>query len=262
MMDPASTPVPEQAVCLGCGYRLRGLPSQVCPECGRWFDPNDPSTYGKSDAWAWRRWARPPSLGECIGVALLTLMGVVGASGPAQWGAHEICFNCLLGIPLWLSLNAVFILRAVSSAHARQRAGRDIRPAPRRHRGRWIVSPVCVLLVLSTFEYPWPLMVRFRLSQAAFEAAVAEVKAGTFGRRASRPLSRQERVADTPWRDQLQDGLRHARRRRLRIRPERRPCSESPRCQVGAQLVHLSSVMVTRWPRSALPRDPKITITP
>ncbi len=35
----------DEALCLGCGYSLRGLPGVICPECGRAFDPNDPSTY-------------------------------------------------------------------------------------------------------------------------------------------------------------------------------------------------------------------------
>lgn len=31
--------------CLKCGYELRRLPEPICPECGRAFDPNDPSTF-------------------------------------------------------------------------------------------------------------------------------------------------------------------------------------------------------------------------
>lgn len=31
--------------CLGCGYDLRGLPENRCPECGRPFDPDDPESY-------------------------------------------------------------------------------------------------------------------------------------------------------------------------------------------------------------------------
>src|SRR5262245_28900547 len=32
------------AVCLGCGYPLRGLERNRCPECGRSFNPEDPLT--------------------------------------------------------------------------------------------------------------------------------------------------------------------------------------------------------------------------
>ncbi|MHC4066328.1 MAG: hypothetical protein ACYSUI_17765 [Planctomycetota bacterium] len=31
--------------CLGCSYNLEGLPENRCPECGRPFDPDDPSTF-------------------------------------------------------------------------------------------------------------------------------------------------------------------------------------------------------------------------
>jgi len=31
--------------CLNCGYDLRGLPKNRCPECGRAFDPSDRSTF-------------------------------------------------------------------------------------------------------------------------------------------------------------------------------------------------------------------------
>src|SRR5678810_907663 len=35
---------PEVALCLKCNYSLRGLTSHRCPECGREFDPRDPTT--------------------------------------------------------------------------------------------------------------------------------------------------------------------------------------------------------------------------
>ncbi len=55
-------PVPHDAICLDCGYALRGLCCLAgesiyrrrCPECGRRFEPDDPSTFG-------RRRAPPPS---------------------------------------------------------------------------------------------------------------------------------------------------------------------------------------------------------
>ena len=33
-------------LCLGCGYDLEHLRESACPECGREFDPTDPSTFG------------------------------------------------------------------------------------------------------------------------------------------------------------------------------------------------------------------------
>ncbi len=51
-------PAPHFAKCLGCGYSVRGLYNNTgdtryhgqCPECGRWFDPNDRSTFGSKYA--------------------------------------------------------------------------------------------------------------------------------------------------------------------------------------------------------------------
>ena len=41
-----TTPEPiRDANCLGCDYNLRGLPSGTCPECGRPFTWDDPTTY-------------------------------------------------------------------------------------------------------------------------------------------------------------------------------------------------------------------------
>ena len=37
--------MPTSAVCRGCRYALRTLETNVCPECGRAFDPRDLSSY-------------------------------------------------------------------------------------------------------------------------------------------------------------------------------------------------------------------------
>jgi hypothetical protein len=37
--------VADSAVCLGCGYSLKGLAAEVCPECGKSFAADDPTTY-------------------------------------------------------------------------------------------------------------------------------------------------------------------------------------------------------------------------
>ncbi len=42
---PANDELPITATCRGCGYLLRGLIEPICPECGRAFDPSDPTSY-------------------------------------------------------------------------------------------------------------------------------------------------------------------------------------------------------------------------
>jgi hypothetical protein len=55
--------LPDTAVCLHCGYSLRGLPENICPECGRGFDPADPASWWDRtwprSARMWRRWLGP-----------------------------------------------------------------------------------------------------------------------------------------------------------------------------------------------------------
>jgi hypothetical protein len=73
-LDQAAIGVmPEHARCLGCGYMLRDLPEPVCPECGRSFDPADPTTYDSSPPGARKRlWVRR---GIVAGVIVLLLLG-------------------------------------------------------------------------------------------------------------------------------------------------------------------------------------------
>ena len=69
--------VPVTATCLGCGYRLRGLPRPVCSECRRQFDPDDARTFRRwsmGHRWDWLRvdpgWGHLTVVGGCT-VAML-----------------------------------------------------------------------------------------------------------------------------------------------------------------------------------------------
>ena len=65
--------VPDEARCLRCGYRLRGLSAPVCPECGGEFDPQDLSTFDHDPRGRRRRrWA--VRLGVWGGVGLVVLL--------------------------------------------------------------------------------------------------------------------------------------------------------------------------------------------
>ena len=67
----SESPIPSTARCLGCGYFLRGLPTPVCPECGRAFDPADASTYDlRPPDWRRRRKIKRIALAVAIGLAL------------------------------------------------------------------------------------------------------------------------------------------------------------------------------------------------
>src|SRR6185437_4112607 len=54
--------VPEGALCLGCNYALRGLPTSRCPECGREFDPVNVLSMRLPGWWQWLlRWSSRPA---------------------------------------------------------------------------------------------------------------------------------------------------------------------------------------------------------
>ena len=177
--SPRANGIPDDATCVRCGYRLVHLPRQTCPECGSWFDPNDHSTFLRASSKAgWRRWARPPAVTECSVFIGLSGYGLVNASGPAQWEAASICMVGLVGVPLWLGFVAAYLVRLVACWRDRGGTVRD--RGGQRHRRRWAVVPVCILLIYSSFAYPWPMMLRFRLSQSAFKAALKDHQSGTF----------------------------------------------------------------------------------
>ena len=73
MADPTGDAFPqpsiESAFCMACGYSLHGLASRRCPECGRPFDPGDPTT--QSIGAPLRRWQR--SLLKPMGWPLFSL---------------------------------------------------------------------------------------------------------------------------------------------------------------------------------------------
>lgn len=179
MADQQNIDVPEDATCLDCGYPLIRLPRCICPECGRTFDPADGGTFGcASSRKRWKGWAHPPGKAEYFVLVGMSILVLINVSGPARWDA--LLAACLIcgGAPVWIGLGIAYFIRLAACYRAKARGVID--PFEPRHRLRWILIPVCMLLVGSSFLYPWPLLVRFRLSRPAFEAAVKDVRAGKF----------------------------------------------------------------------------------
>ncbi len=74
-----------ESFCLACGYRLTGLASLSCPECGRPFSYNDPHTYDQSPHTRLVRAARVYA--RRLTVVLLSVVVLAGAS--ATWLYHD-----------------------------------------------------------------------------------------------------------------------------------------------------------------------------
>jgi hypothetical protein len=85
----------EEARCLKCGYLLRGLPHNECPECGQAFDPADPRTYHLPSPIV-------PGRAEIIVLALLTLadLSYVQVPWDVPWQGLLPTPNPLLSLPI------------------------------------------------------------------------------------------------------------------------------------------------------------------
>jgi hypothetical protein len=89
---------PETIHCLGCGYDLRGLTENRCPECGRPFDPDDPGTYDCG-----QRFRRNPLVGACIGASgpFLIAIAILLRAAPLALPAVTELLVCWL-VVCWL----------------------------------------------------------------------------------------------------------------------------------------------------------------
>lgn len=89
-MTGAEEHITDSRTCRDCGYELQFNVSEICPECGRTFDPTDPQTY-------YTKSTRPiipqhilARLKVCLviagsGLALFLLVGIL----MANWRSHQ-----------------------------------------------------------------------------------------------------------------------------------------------------------------------------
>lgn len=109
-MSEPQPKLPDTACCTQCGYLLRGLPENRCPECGRPFDPQDPWSYELPGR-------RKPRRGSPAGRALVAACLSVGLIVSTR-SLHE--FNTL---SYWLACLAFAVVAWIKLMQA-QRAGR------------------------------------------------------------------------------------------------------------------------------------------
>lgn len=148
-------------LCLGCGYRLRDLERNRCPECGRPFDPNDP--------WTMNMGERAPHL-------LRTLIGpmdnrlpkmVTGASFCILYGAAWFPIGGWLEVGGWIVLIAGTLYGIVRRAiRAVLRRNFQLPPLSMPNSERyWRWQQIVVALAISSTIYWWPLRLNMWLQR-------------------------------------------------------------------------------------------------
>jgi len=96
--------------CLGCGYILDFLPESRCPECGRLFDPDKPSTFYVNFAVERRNLLRNALIG--LGALLLSyVFGAVAFEISSLPWAMACGFACLFFLVAGCFIGIDFLLR-------------------------------------------------------------------------------------------------------------------------------------------------------
>jgi hypothetical protein len=109
--------LPDSAVCLHCGYLLRGLPGTICPECGHAFDPTNPLTWRDSaQGFDWRErvfhYGQPLATRELFWVATFTLL-LIGQPWDLLLVKQELELHRLLRWLVVALLTTFYVFRLV-----------------------------------------------------------------------------------------------------------------------------------------------------
>ena len=161
--------MPDTSVCLDCGYSLRGLPSPICPECGRGFDPGNVATYGDPSRPLWLGLSRPPRrwpywLAVWGAMAILFALSSPGMLSP-------VSLAVALGVLALIATDHVAPLIFLGWMRLRRKSVVQLHPAWRNKR-RWLRLLAFAVLVGAAALYPWPAWLRFQLGRAAFVEVV------------------------------------------------------------------------------------------
>jgi hypothetical protein len=155
------------------------LPEPVCPECGKTFDPADPTSYRGGPAAPWyRRAAGPPRRWHSALAIIATIFVVWETSLPSL---QVFPLTCLFWLGWLLLVLVVLPLDYLLHAVASWRCLQEPEDLPSRlrtgSRRAWATFPLCGLIMLSVWLYPWPALIRFQLSRSAFEDILTSGKA-------------------------------------------------------------------------------------
>lgn len=186
---PALTNSPPQ--CLACDYWLVGLAEHRCPECGRAFDPADPTSYRtrveQDDLY---RLALAPPSSRLNGVAAIAAYALLLAASVPGTDLFSAFWASLVGA----GCAAMWAIRLLMHFAARRYFHRRSVELPRLDRS-WAVIPILVLVTLLLVVNNVPLQFRVLLSRPAMDR-----------------YAREALKRGTPWPDEEWIGLFPARR--------------------------------------------------
>jgi hypothetical protein len=173
----------REMYCRACGYNLRSLREERCPECGRAFRADDPKTYFERPYATWAALvARPPQLWSSALAVLGALAFLIGRSSPTSVWHPSVWLIGGSFVLVFVSVECILRGMAVIGCILRHKP----RPIDRRRRWRWAVVPAVLLVVVSGAVTSWPLQLRFRLSQPSFERVARQYLSGELGDRGPR----------------------------------------------------------------------------
>jgi len=160
----------RSARCVGCDYPLYRLSGPKCPECGRPFDPTDPTSF-RDDRLGQIKWffSAPRSWGA-LAISLATIAYIVDRSLPwaALLGRTGFAYVSVCGIITVAILACVvdYLVRILTAfLKYVQPVGSPRKDVRRTHVAlAWLVVPCCVLLLSVDACYDVAFRVRYSLS--------------------------------------------------------------------------------------------------
>jgi hypothetical protein len=185
--QPAQKPI---GLCLTCNYPLWGLPTPRCPECGRAFDPLDPSTMNMGrELTPLAKWALGPlrwPVNAASWLAIVYAIWMARLPGGQIAGSYSILILVLLGV-FWLiwPLARVMIARNHGWPHSLLMRGQKQR----------VAVGLALLLASVGIYFELPLKAALYISRPAMDKLATNLLA-----------------ADNPYADDQWLGVYHATR--------------------------------------------------
>jgi hypothetical protein len=128
-----SPATPISMHCRKCGYQLAGLSENRCPECGRAFDPANPSSYDR-DPGRWRSRRRERAIFKVVS-AVAAILAI-----------FEVCLLCFYR-PEWQREQAAIALFPQIDTFGTQRIAPGLNPpVPTADWMRWVPGPFNFML--------------------------------------------------------------------------------------------------------------------